>query len=53
MSYVASYFHCVFGTKERRPLIPPSFEARLWPYLGGIAQLVRNLKREQEMALKA
>ena len=37
MSYVASYFHCVFGTKERRPLIPPSLEARLWPYLGGIA----------------
>ena len=37
MSYVSSYFHCVFGTKERRPLIPPALRDRLWPYLGGIA----------------
>jgi REP element-mobilizing transposase RayT len=38
MSYVSSYFHCVFSTKERRPLIPPRLQERLWPYLGGIAQ---------------
>jgi putative transposase len=38
MSYVSSYFHCVFSTKERRPLIPPSLRDRLWPYLGGIAR---------------
>ena len=37
MSYVAAYVHCVVGTKERRPLITPALEARLWPYLGGIA----------------
>ena len=38
MSYVAAYFHCVFGTKERRPFITATLEERLWPYLGGIAR---------------
>jgi REP element-mobilizing transposase RayT len=38
MSYVSSYFHCVFSTKERRPLIPPLLQDRLWPFLGGIAR---------------
>src|SRR5882762_7947483 len=38
MSYVSSYFHCVFGTKERRPLISPELRERLWPFLGGIAR---------------
>jgi len=38
MSYVSSYFHCVFSTKERRPIIPPDLAARLWPFLGGIAR---------------
>ena len=38
MSYVSSYFHCVFSTKERRPLITPALRARLWPFLGGIAR---------------
>ena len=38
MSYVSSYYHCVFSTKERRPLIPPRLQERLWPYLGGIAR---------------
>ena len=30
--------HCVFATKERRPLITPQLQQRLWPYLGGIAR---------------
>ncbi len=30
--------HCVFATKERRPLITPGLQSRLWPYLGGIAR---------------
>jgi len=30
--------HCVFATKERRPLIKPDLQQRLWPYLGGIAR---------------
>jgi REP element-mobilizing transposase RayT len=37
MSYISSYFHCVFSTKERRPFISPVVAERLWPYLGGIA----------------
>src|SRR6266571_4493296 len=38
MSYVSSYFHCVINTKERRPLITPALQERLWPFLGGIAR---------------
>jgi REP element-mobilizing transposase RayT len=38
MSYVSSFFHCVFSTKERRPLITPALSQRLWPFLGGIAR---------------
>ena len=38
MSYVSSYHHCVFSTKERRPMITPALQERLWPYLGGIAR---------------
>jgi REP element-mobilizing transposase RayT len=38
MSYVSSYHHCIFSTKERRPLITPVLRERLWPFLGGIAR---------------
>jgi len=38
VSYVSSYFHCVFSTKERRPLITPALRDRLWPFMGGIAR---------------
>jgi putative transposase len=38
MSYVSSYFHCVFSTKERRRLITPALQEQLWPFLGGIAR---------------
>ena len=38
VSYVSSYFHCVFSTKERRPFITPELRDRLWPFLGGIAR---------------
>ena len=38
MSYVSAYFHCVFSTKERRPLMTPALRERLWPFLGGIAR---------------
>ncbi len=37
MSYVCSYSHCVFSTKDRRPFITPQFRDRLRPYLGSIA----------------
>ncbi len=38
MSYVTSYFHCVFSTKDRRPFITTDLQERLWPFLGGIAR---------------
>jgi REP element-mobilizing transposase RayT len=38
MSYVSSYFHCVFSTKERRRLITPELRERIWSFLGGIAR---------------
>jgi REP element-mobilizing transposase RayT len=38
MSYTSAYFHCVFGTKERRPVITGDLQERLWPFLGGIAR---------------
>ena len=38
MSCISSCFHCVFSTKERRPLITPALRERLWPFLGGIAR---------------
>lgn len=36
-SFISNYYHCVFSTKERRKLITPELEERLWPFLGGIA----------------
>ena len=30
--------HIVLSAKERRPLITPELQERLWPYLGGIAR---------------
>jgi putative transposase len=38
MSYVSSYFHCIFSTKERRKWITPVLRERLWPFFGGIAR---------------
>ena len=38
MSYVSSHYHCVFSTKERRPLITTALRQRLWPFLSGIAR---------------
>ncbi len=37
-SFVSCLMHCVFATKERRRLIKPSLQERLWSYLGGIAR---------------
>jgi putative transposase len=37
-SHVSALFHCVFSTKERRPLLSPDLSLRLWPYIGGIAR---------------
>ena len=37
-TYTSVYIHCVFSTKERRPLIPATRTAELYAYLGGIAR---------------
>jgi REP-associated tyrosine transposase len=37
-SHISCLMHCVWATKERRPLIKAQFKSRLWPYLGGIAR---------------
>ena|SRR5438067_881461 len=37
-SFVSCLLHCVFSTKERRRLITPEVQQRLYPYLGGIAR---------------
>ena len=37
-SFVSCLMHCVFSTKERRRLITPEIQNRLYPYLGGIAR---------------
>ncbi|HWI55971.1 MAG TPA: IS200/IS605 family transposase [Bacillota bacterium] len=37
-SFTSCLMHCVWATRERRPLIQPELELRLWPYLGGVAR---------------
>jgi putative transposase len=37
-SFVSCLIHCVWATKERRPVIQADLQQRLWPYLGGIAR---------------
>jgi putative transposase len=36
--YESLLVHCVFSTKERRPLIPEPMKHKLWAYIGGIAR---------------
>ncbi len=37
-TYVSALYHCVFSTKERRRIITPALQERLWPIMGGIAR---------------
>jgi len=37
-SFTSCLLHCVWATKERRPLIKPELQPRLWAYIGGIAR---------------
>ena len=39
-SYTNLLYHIVFSTKDRRPLITPEYEVRLYDYLGGT---IRNM----------
>jgi putative transposase len=36
--YASLLVHCVFSTKERKPLIPEPMKSKLWAYIGGIAR---------------
>jgi len=37
-TYAANFIHCVFSTKDRRPLVPIARMEELFAYLGGIAR---------------
>ncbi|HYL95458.1 MAG TPA: IS200/IS605 family transposase [Terriglobales bacterium] len=37
-SYPNVLVHCVFSTRERRPLIPADIQPKLWRYMSGIAR---------------
>ena len=37
-TYAANFIHCIFSTKDRRPLIPVARTTELDAYLGGIAR---------------
>jgi REP element-mobilizing transposase RayT len=36
--YESLLVHCVFSTKDRKPLIPEPMKRKLWAYMGGIAR---------------
>lgn len=37
-AYTSILVHCVFSTKNRKSLISERLQAKLWPYIGGIAR---------------
>jgi REP-associated tyrosine transposase len=37
-TYSSLLVHCVFSTKDRRPIITEEMQPRLWAFLGGIAR---------------
>ena len=37
-TFTCLYYHVVFGTRFRRPLITTEIRPRLWAYMGGIAR---------------
>ncbi|MBA3722742.1 MAG: IS200/IS605 family transposase [Parachlamydiaceae bacterium] len=37
-TYTKIYYHLVWSTKKRQPLIQPSFQIRLYNYMGGIVK---------------
>lgn len=45
-SYSNNYVHAVYGTKDRKDIIPPEFEKRLYSFIASVA-------REQKIALLA
>jgi REP element-mobilizing transposase RayT len=45
-SYTNLLYHIVFSTKDRRPLITPEYELRLYDYLGGTIRNVGGISLE-------
>lgn len=37
-TYCCALFHCVFSTRQRRKVIAPEIQPRLWAYMGGLAR---------------
>jgi putative transposase len=37
-AYASNFIHCIFSTKDRKPLIPADRVRALYAYLGGIAR---------------
>jgi putative transposase len=35
-SFTSLYYHLIFSTKNRQPLISPDLRERLWEYMGGV-----------------
>jgi len=40
-AYTQNFYHAVFSTKQRAPLITPEWEQRLYPFIGGILRDLR------------
>jgi len=45
-SYTNLLYHIVFSTKDRRPLITPEYEVRLFDYIGGIIRGLGGISLE-------
>ena len=45
-SYTNLLYHIVFSTKDRRPLITPEYEVRLYEYVGGTIRKVGGVSLE-------
>ena len=45
-SYTNLLYHIVFSTKDRRPIITPEYEARLYDYIGGTLRSLGRISLE-------
>ena len=45
-SYTNLLYHIVFSTKDRRPIIAPEYESRLYDYIGGTIRGVGGISLE-------
>ena len=45
-SYTNLLYHIVFSTKDRRPLITPDYEVRLYDYIGGTVRKLGGISLE-------